>query len=150
MSETISSPPERLLKKKCPCGTMLKMFAIVGLPYMPEWLTVEMLKFSIKQEIPRYYPGIQVQAMLCGIAFTATCNECGGITAWDLGLEELDYLLSDDKEPGYGIAWIYNPTKLKEVYDTDMLRVYGKRIIDIAQVIDDQRLQSERARSEKE
>lgn len=149
MSENIASPPERLLKKKCLCGSSLKLFSIVGLPFMPEWITVEMFKFSITNEIPKFYPGIQAQALICGIAFTATCDECGAITAWDLSLDELDYLLSNNKEPGYGVAWVYNPEKLKEIYDTDTLRGYGQRIIEIAKIVDDQRLKSERSRNEK-
>ena len=116
MEEAKMPPPAKLLKKKCHCGEQLKFFSLIGVPQIPEWVGLGVYMKELEIKSVRIMPAMPITHHLIGMAFVSTCKECGNITAWDLEIEEVEYLLSDGKEDGYGIAWVYNSEALKEQF----------------------------------
>lgn len=116
MSDEKKRPPERLLRKKCHCGEQLKFFAVMGVPYLPEWLALGIYKSEIEKDLVTIMPGVTNTNLMHAIVFAATCKECGNFSAWNMNKEEHDYLLSNEKEDGYGVAWINNPSFIKEEF----------------------------------
>jgi len=133
-------PPEKLLKKKCPCGQQLTIFSIVGLPFLPEWMAVKLYTMALELDRPKFMPGMDSEELFMGIAFTATCTNCGNITAWSLDKDELDYLTSDQRDSSYGIAWLYNPDFLKRHFASENAKSIFGKVIATAEIVEKGRL----------
>jgi len=113
----IINVPEKLLKKKCHCGKQLKFFSIIGVPFLPEGFSLAVYLKELELDKLVATPGFLSTNLIFSMAFAATCEECGNITAWRLSIEEIAYLVSDDRSDGYGIAWVYNQDTMKEQFE---------------------------------
>mgnify|MGYP007111632947 CR=1 FL=1 len=143
MGEKKTSPPSKLLKKKCHCGHLLKVFSIIGAPYLPEWNTLPIIKKETSADGMTILPGRVTSDLLWGAAFVSTCESCGNISAWYLTSEEIDYLLSGQKEDGYGVAWVYNPDYIKNFYNKPELKYIFQKILGAAEEVEKARLNFE-------
>jgi len=127
-------PPERLLKKKCQCGSLLTYFSLVGIPYMPEWFSLALCKEEIESELPWFAPGLLTTNLIMGMAFTSECKECGSITAWSLDRDEFEYLISNEREKEYAISWIYNPKSIEDMFGNFKNASIKEQLIRIAKM----------------
>lgn len=130
------NPPDRLLKKKCNCGNQLKLFSLVGINYVPEAVGTSVYTEQANRGILRVFPGSFSQRLLMGTAFISECTECGSITAWTLAPDEIRYLMSNEKEPGYGVGWIYNPENLKKQLEGFPDKSFADAVIRLAEEVD--------------
>ncbi|KAF0235089.1 MAG: hypothetical protein FD177_248 [Desulfovibrionaceae bacterium] len=128
--------PERLLKKKCQCGEHLKFYTLVGIPFIPEMVGVNIYKEQAKLDTLRIFPGVIANKTLFGLAFTGTCSNCGNISAWQLTHEEVTYLLSGERDLSYGIGWIYNHQFLDEQFKNFPDKSFYNSVLEISKRID--------------
>jgi hypothetical protein len=140
MSDDKMEYPTSLDKKKCQCGTLLKNFFVGGAPLMPEWIALGLYDRSVSNEVPPIVQSTGMTDFLSIILFMASCAECGNVTFWTLGIDEIQYMRTKEgNSNGYRILWVYNPEFIKNKY-SEYPDGLNKKMFKLAEVVESFRL----------